>query len=89
MNYEWIETTEEVYRAIFKEHNENFQVFGTCTLPEGDPRLGRMNPYILTEWGFKDAAEPIIKSIGTKKHIHQKEYDYKYFIISIITSTED
>lgn len=89
MDCEWIKTTVEVYRAIFKEHGEDFQVFGTCSAPEGNLSLGIMQPYMLTEWGFKDATEPIIKSIATKKDIHQKEYDYKYFIACIAVSDED
>lgn len=79
----WIKTTEKVYIAIYVEHNKALRVFGTCTLPEGNPRLGHINPYILTEWGFVGADEPIIKSVATKKNRHQKEYDYEYFIAKV------
>ena len=89
INCNWIKTTKEIYRAIYKEHINDLQVFGTCTLPDGDFRLGIPNPYIYTEWGFKGATKPIIRSIATKKHIGQKEYDYEYFIAYIFASNED
>lgn len=88
-NITWEETTQEVYRAIYSEHHEDFGVFGTCTLPYGDMRLGKPNPYILTEWGFKGATDPIIKSIGTKEHRDQKDYDYKYYIAVANVQNED
>ena len=76
----WKETNKHVFHTIYLEHSKDLGVFGTCTLPEGDPRLGKMNPYILTEWGFKDADEPIMKSVATKENRQQKKYDYKYYI---------
>lgn len=76
----WIKTDKHVYGAIYREHYEDFSVFGTCTAPEGNPQLGISLPYILTEWGFKNADEPLIKSIATKKSFKQKDYDYEYFI---------
>lgn len=88
MSCEWIKTTKEVYRIIYIEHGENFQVFGTCSAPEGNPMLGIMRPYMLTEWGFKDAAEPIIKSIATKKNKEQKNYDYEYFISRVVENED-
>ncbi|KKN74618.1 hypothetical protein LCGC14_0388200 [marine sediment metagenome] len=79
-NIFWVETTKEVYFAIYKAHHEEFCVFGSCTLPNGDPRLGKINPFISTEWGFKDATDPLIKGVQTKDNHEQKEYDWKYFI---------
>lgn len=80
IEYKWIPTDKHVYGAIFREHRDKFGVFASCTAPEGDPSLGITLPYILTEWGFKEAGCPIIKSIATKKTFEQKEYDYEYFI---------
>lgn len=80
MPVKWIPTDKHVYGAIYREHHKELQVFGTCTAPEGNPRLGISKPYIMTEWGFRDADEPIIKSEARKDSFHQEEYDYKYFI---------
>jgi len=80
MSIEWIETDKHVCGAIFREHREDFCVFASYTAPEVNHRLGITKSYILTEWGFKDADEPLIKSIATKKSLKQKEYDYKYYI---------
>ena len=54
----WIETTREVYAAIYKQHFPEFGVFGTFTRPEDDWYGER---HILTEWGFKKADFPLIK----------------------------
>ena len=78
----WIPTNKHVYGAIYREHYEDFAVFGSMTAPEGDLSLGYPNPRIVTEWGFKDADEPIIRSAGTKNSLDQKEYDYEYWIAS-------
>lgn len=80
MSVKWIKTDKHVYGAIYREHYKQLKAFGTCTCPEGDPRLGKMNPYILTEWGFDGADDPIIKSIGEKETFEQKDYDYQYYI---------
>jgi hypothetical protein len=76
----WIPTDKHVYGAIYREHCNDLVVFGSCSAPEGDPRLGIMRPYMLTEWGFKDSDEPLIKSIGRKDTFEQREYVYEYFI---------
>ena len=85
----WKQTDKHVYGAIYREHRLDMSVFGSCTCPEGDPRLGFNLPYILTEWGFKDADEPIIKVIVTKQSLEQKEYDYEYFIAIYKQEDED
>lgn len=81
-------TDKHVYGAIYREHCEALTVFGSCTAPDGDPRLGIVNPYILTEWGFKGSDDPVIRSIATKEDRHQKEYDYEYFIASYFNEDE-
>lgn len=79
----WVKTDKHVYGAIYREHHEDFSVFGTCSAPEGNPQLGISLPYMLTEWGFTGATEPMIKSIGTKPDFKQRDYDYEYFIALI------
>lgn len=80
----WIKTDKHVYGTIYREHIKDLTVFGTCSAPEGNLELGLISPYMLTEWGFKKADEPLIKSIATKKNRHQEEYDYEYFIAMYI-----
>lgn len=57
-NVKWVETTREVYAAIYKEHFPAFGVFGTFSRPEDDWYGERQ---MMTEWGFKDADYPLIK----------------------------
>lgn len=80
MSIVWKKTDKHVYGAIYREHHNDLQPFGTCSAPDGNMALGLPTPYMLTEWGFKDAAEPIIKSIGQKDSLEQRDYDYEYFI---------
>ena len=79
----WIETDKHVYGTIYREHHEEFGVFGSFTDTEGCREGGNGKPQIYTEWGFKGADCPIIRSIGTKENREQKQYDYKYFIAVI------
>ena len=88
MAVRWIQTDKHVYGAIYREHREEFCVFGSCTCPDGDMELGRVNPYILTEWGFKEATEPLIKCEQSKGSVHEKEWQFKYFIASVICEEE-
>lgn len=88
MSVKWVKTDKHVYSAIYTEHFKEMSVYGTCTAPDGDSSLGINNPYILTEWGFKTADEPIIRSIATKKDRHQKEYDYEFFIAVFINDDD-
>ncbi len=83
MSVRWIKTDKHVYGAIYREHYKVLKAFGSCTCPDGDPSLGKMNPYILTEWGLDGADEPMIKSVATKDSRDQKDYDYEYFIALI------
>ena len=89
MSIKWIPTDKHVYIAIYREHYKGLVVFGSCSAPEGNPTLGLMNPYMLTEWGFKGSDEPIIKSIGKKESILQKDYKYEYFIASFYNDDDD
>ena len=59
MEYKWIETTANVYRAVFEAHKDQFLVFESYTnhCLENDSLKAQ-----ITAWGFKDAEHPIIKS---------------------------
>lgn len=58
----WVPTSHETYIAVYREHASDFTVFGSHTCDGGCPFDGE--PTVLTEWGFKDAGAPTIKSIG-------------------------
>lgn len=83
----WIKTDKHVFGAIFREHKKELQVYGSCSAPNGDIRLGYENPYLMTEYGFKSGNTPLIKIIETKEFIEQKDWDSKYFIA--VNSAED
>ena len=76
----WVETTAEVYRAIYSQHGKDFGVHGSFTDMDGTHPVGFGKPTILTEWGFRGADEPLIKSIGTKENEEDKDFEYQYFI---------
>ena len=77
MSARWVETTPEVYAAIYRQHIGDLTVFGSFTDVgdySGEPR-------IMTEWGFKSADHPIIKS-------DRRGNDSIYYIAAI-TDDED
>jgi hypothetical protein len=78
IEYTIIETTQEVYIAIYKQHREQLQVFESFTDVEGG-MFGNA-PTIDTRWGFRGGYFPIIVSIATKEDRHQKDWDYKYYL---------
>lgn len=80
MNVTWIKTTWEVYGSIYKQHHEDLVVFSSFTNPYGDFQGGGGRPEIYTVWGFRNSDHPLIRSIGTKEDIEQKDFEWKYFI---------
>lgn len=54
----WVETTREVYAAIYRQHIGQLGVFGTISRGEDDWYGER---HMMTEWGFKGADFPLIK----------------------------
>lgn len=71
----WVETTREVYAAIYKQHFPDFGVFGTISRSEDDWYGER---HMMTEWGFRNAAHPLIKhdERGTPG-------EHRYYIASV------
>jgi len=59
MEYKWIKTTPEVYRAIYNQHKADFVCFESYT--EMDSHGKKLKAQI-TAWGFGDAEHPIIRS---------------------------
>lgn len=54
MEYTYKKTTESAYREIMKAHGDVFVVFGSYTSMD--------NGEASTEWGFKGASIPVVKS---------------------------
>lgn len=78
--YSLLETTADVYRAIYNQHRENMSVFESFTDVEGV--LGfTSHPTMETFWGIKGSYFPLIASIAKKVDRHQRDWDYTYFIV--------
>ena len=87
MRIVWIKTDKHVFGTIYREHK--LKPFSSCTCPDGDIRLGKMNPYIYTSWGFEDSDAPLLECIQTIENHEQKEWDYKYSIALIVRDEDD
>ena len=61
----WVETTPEIYRAVYAKHGQDMSVFSCWTSPDTDSQT--------TEWGFKRADYATIKS-------ESRNGDWHYFI---------
>lgn len=59
MRVRWIETTMDVYQAIFRTHREGLTVYSTFSNPS--PSELSMQPQMETTWCFKDANAPLIR----------------------------
>ena len=78
MEYTWIETTAEVYRAIYGAHKESFVVFESYT--NNDEETEKLKAQI-TAWGFKDSGHPVIRS-------EMRNFDeWKYYLIHQVTES--
>lgn len=78
--YYLVETTQEVYSAIYTHHRGQLQVFESFTDVEGG--MFGNPPTIDTRWGLKGHYFPLIASIATKENAHQTDWDYKYYLIA-------
>jgi hypothetical protein len=73
----WIETSNEVYAVIFAKHRKQLKPFASFTDSDG-MEFGK--PEIMTEWGFEDSDNSLLKIVQTKENREQKEYDVQFFI---------
>lgn len=78
--YYLVETTQEVYSAIYNTHIGQLQVFESFTDVEGG--MFGNPPTIDTRWGLRGNYFPLIASIGTKENAQQTYWDYKYYLIA-------
>ena len=60
MDMKWIEITSDVYFGLYNRYYANLSVFGVCTHKQNDSRFASQ---ILTEWGFAEDEEPLIKCV--------------------------
>lgn len=59
MNYNWVKTTLEIYRAIYELYKDDLRCFESYT--KMDSYEEKLEAQI-TGWGFADANHPIIRS---------------------------
>jgi len=82
MEVNWTPISRTLYAAIYAELQEQLTVFGTCSAPQGDEI--HYNPYMYTEWGFKDSDAPLIRSIGNKEdHEEDTKWEWEYWIAKV------
>lgn len=78
----WIEIPQDVYFALYQRLEGHFAVFGTCTHLEN---CSAYDARVMTEWGFKNADMPLIKSEAAPKSQMNipkdlAEWPHKYYI---------
>ena len=79
---DWILTSVHVYNAIYVEHRDELTVFGSrteCAEEEDDEQI------IDTEWGFKGAGAPLIRS---ERRGTRRNPETRYFIARVIEMEE-
>ena len=74
----WKITTKENYQSIYLKNKKKLIVHSSYTDIEGTLFGGK--PEFMTEWGFENSDEPLLKSVQTKKDKHQVEWDVEFFI---------
>lgn len=77
----WKETSAEVYAVIFAKHRKDLCVHGSFSDPTGDGlEFSTGRPEMITEWGFKESKNPLIKIRQTKESVRDKEWNAEYWI---------
>jgi len=88
--YRLIETNAAVYSEIYATHRTELTVHESFTDIDGvRHEVGNYKPMVDTRWGFKDADYPLIVSIGSKNDMHDKEWEYKYYLVCAFKPKED
>jgi len=64
-DYKKIETSSEVYSAIFTKHRKDLVTFSTYSTPDGDPFGNMQQGLMLTSWGIKGSDFPLIEAQTT------------------------
>lgn len=79
----WIETTPEVYKAIYVTHKDQLELYSSYT--NLDENYGKF-PVKITERSFKDYDYPILKLIEEKEN---DKWENTYFIYSVKIAVTD
>ena len=86
----WKLTSAEVYAVIFARHKNELSVHASYTDPTGDGyHFSSGRPEIMTEWGFEQATEPLLKIVQSKNKISEKEWKSEFFIYLSTLNTQD
>lgn len=80
----WIETSNEVYSVIFARHKKQLKPHSSFTDSTGNGHhFSTGHPEIITEWGFENAENPLLKIRQTKDREDDKDWNVEFFINSI------
>lgn len=60
MEYKKVQTTPEVWAAIKLSHGPTLAVFSSYSAPDGDPNGNLDEGRMMTEYGFRNAACPLM-----------------------------
>lgn len=80
MDYTWIETTYDVYMAIYNQHKEELSCFESYT---DMGTYGKRLEAQITGWGFSAANHPIIRSEM------KKSGEWKYYLLHTVEHEEE
>ena len=86
LKFMWIETSREVYSVIFARHDKELSPHASFTDQDGTFITSGGKPHMLTEWGFRGAIHPLIKTDSSKESRHDKEWNTKYYIWNHVQS---
>lgn len=74
----WVPITDDLYKSILNHFHSDFSAFGVVTDMD-EQWYGK--PYVITEWGFKDADVPMVKYV--------RKGDVESFFIASTNIVED
>ena len=82
----WVEIPQKLYAEIYNQFEDDLQVFGSCTHLEN---CSIYDAKILTEWGFRDADRPLIRSVHKPESQvnipeNSMDWEHKYYIYKAI-----
>ena len=77
----WIETSAEVYYVIHAKHKKDLCVHASFSDPTGNGLdFSSGMPEMITEWGFKNSENPLVKIRQTKEKESDREWNNEFFI---------
>lgn len=85
LNYTWVEIDKNTYGSIFTELRSRGVLHVHASYADLDGGIFGGKPEMNTEWGFKDAACPLIRCYSERESAFT-EWNHKYYIVNIATS---